>query len=81
MDRSHLESGDRLKTDPTIARRVAKIFPKDIIPVEASGISSRQDIEKGLDVNIFNFLVGESIVRAEDPRAFIQSLCKGPDIT
>lgn len=72
---------ETLETDPTIAKRVAKIFPKDIIPVEASGISSRQDIEKGLDVNIFNFLVGESIVRAEDPQAFIQSLCKGPDIT
>ena len=65
-----------LKTDPTIAKRVAKIFPEDIIPVEASGISSRQDIEKGLDENIYNFLVGESIVRAEDTKAFIQTLCQ-----
>jgi indole-3-glycerol phosphate synthase/indole-3-glycerol phosphate synthase/phosphoribosylanthranilate isomerase len=70
-----------LETDPTVAKRVSQIFPKEIIPVEASGISCRQDIEKGLDVNIFNFLVGESIVRAEDTRAFIQSLCKGPEVT
>ncbi len=65
-----------LETDPTIAKRVAKIFPEEIIPVEASGISSRKDIEKGLDENIFNFLVGESIVRAEDTKAFIQTLCQ-----
>ncbi|MBU3953440.1 MAG: indole-3-glycerol phosphate synthase TrpC [Proteobacteria bacterium] len=65
-----------LETDPTIAQRVVKIFPRDIIPVEASGISNRQDIEKGLDHTIFNFLVGESIVRAEDTKAFIRSLCQ-----
>lgn len=65
-----------LKTDPTIAKRVAKIFPEDVIAVEASGISSRRDIERGLDENIFNFLVGESIVRADDTKAFIQELCQ-----
>jgi len=65
-----------LETDPTIARRVAKIFPGNIIAVEASGISSRKDIEKGIEQNIFNFLVGESIVRAEDTKAFIQTLCR-----
>lgn len=63
-----------LKTDPTVAKRVAKIFPQEIIPVEASGISCRADIEKGLDENIVNFLVGESIVRAKDTQAFIQTL-------
>lgn len=68
-----------LETDPTVAKRVVKIFPEDIIPVEASGISCRQDIEKGLEKNIFNFLVGESIVRAEDTKAFIQSLCQPSD--
>jgi len=65
-----------LETDPTIAKRVAKIFPDDVIAVEASGISSRTDIERGLDENIFNFLVGESIVRAEDTKGFIQELCQ-----
>ena len=65
-----------LETDPTIAKRVAKIFPKETIPVEASGISCRQDIERGLKENIFNFLVGESIVRAEDTKALIRELCQ-----
>ncbi len=63
-----------LKIDPTISRRVASIIPRDIIPVEASGISSFKDIEKGLSSHIFNFLVGESIVRAEDTEAFIKEL-------
>ncbi len=64
-----------LKTDPTVAKRVAKIFPEEIIAVEASGISSRAGIEEGLDTGIYNFLVGESIVRAKDPAAFIRELC------
>jgi indole-3-glycerol phosphate synthase len=68
-----------LKTDQSLAKQVVKIFPKDIIPVEASTISCRKDIEKGLDVNIFNFLVGESIVRAEDTEGFIKSLWQEPD--
>lgn len=63
-----------LETDPTVARRVAKIFPGDVVPVEASGISGREGIEAGIDTGIFNFLVGESIVRAEDPESFIRTL-------
>ncbi|WDP86689.1 MAG: indole-3-glycerol-phosphate synthase [Desulfobacter sp.] len=63
-----------LKTDPDVAKRVAKIFPKDVITVEASGIGARSGIEQGLEKNIFNFLVGESIVRAKDPENFIRTL-------
>ena len=65
-----------LETDPKVAGRVAKIFPDTIIAVAASGISSRADIEKGLDDRLFNFLIGESIVRAQDPGAFIRALLK-----
>lgn len=64
-----------LKTDPDVAKRVAKIFPEDVIAVEASGISARSGVEAGLETGIFNFLVGESIVRADDPAAFIRTLC------
>ncbi len=64
-----------LEMDQGVAQRVARIFPREILPVEASGISSRADVEKGLDKGIFNFLVGESIVRAQDPTAFITALC------
>ncbi|MCG8687894.1 MAG: indole-3-glycerol phosphate synthase TrpC [Desulfobacterales bacterium] len=64
-----------LETDPTVAKRVAKIFPEDIIAVEASGISGRPGIEAGIENQIYNFLVGESIVRAKDPAEFINGLC------
>lgn len=63
-----------LETDLTVSKRIAAIIPDDIIPVEASGISSFTDIKKGLMSNIFNFLVGESIVRADDTESFIKTL-------
>ena len=63
-----------LKTDLGVSRRIAAIIPDDVIPVEASGISAFQDIQAGLDAGIFNFLVGESIVRAQDTQAFIRQL-------
>ena len=63
-----------LEVDHTVAGRVAKIFPEEIIPVEASGISGREGIKAGLSNRIYNFLVGESIVRAEDPAQFINDL-------
>lgn len=63
-----------LKTDLTVSKRIAAILPDDIIPVEASGISSFKDIQTGLSFRIFNFLVGESIVRAKDTIAFIKEL-------
>ena len=63
-----------LKTDTTVARRVVPFFTKDQIAVEASGISSPNEILKGMESKIFNFLVGESIVRAENTRAFVHSL-------
>lgn len=63
-----------LKTDLGVSKRIAAIVPDDVVPVEASGISSFTDIQKGLAANMFNFLVGESIVRAEDTQAFIREL-------
>jgi len=63
-----------LEVDTSVARRVAKIFPGEIIPVEASGISGRSGIEAGMENRIFNFLVGESIVRSKEPAKFIKTL-------
>ncbi len=63
-----------LKIDLTVSKRIAAILPDDIIPVEASGIASFKEIETGMSSRIFNFLVGESIVRAKDTIAFIKEL-------
>lgn len=65
-----------LKTDLNVSKRVVPFFTEHQIPVEASGISCPEDIQKGMASGIFNFLVGESIVRAKDTVDFIQSLVK-----
>jgi indole-3-glycerol phosphate synthase len=44
------------------------------IPVAASGIQAPEDIERNLRAGIHNFLIGESLVKAPDSSAFIQSL-------
>ncbi len=58
------------------AQMVEKLEPHQI-PVAESGIHSREDINRLKSSGIWNFLIGESIVRSEDPRAFIQKLLKG----
>ncbi len=63
-----------LEVNPDTALRVVAVLPADIVPVAASGISCRQDIKNAVDAGIYNFLVGESIVRATDRKAFIHSL-------
>ncbi|MFO7886607.1 MAG: indole-3-glycerol phosphate synthase TrpC [Desulfobacteraceae bacterium] len=67
---------ETLETDLGVSARIAPYFEKNHIPVEASGISLPEDIEKGMQSGFFNFLVGESIVRAEDTETFIKSLVR-----
>ncbi len=61
-------------TDIEIAMDLASRLTPDQVPVAASGITGVEDIRKNLKAGIFNFLVGESIVRSEDPVRFIQTL-------
>jgi indole-3-glycerol phosphate synthase len=63
-----------LRTDLNVSKRIAPLFEDYHIPIEASGISKREDIEQGLGFKIFNFLVGESIVKADDTIEFIKEL-------
>jgi len=46
----------------------------DQIPVAASGIQTKDDIERTRTTGINHFLIGESIVRSKEPTEFIQSL-------
>jgi indole-3-glycerol phosphate synthase len=52
---------------------VSRLAPGQV-PVAASGISGPGDIQRNLNAGIFNFLVGESIVRSDDPVRFIREL-------
>lgn len=64
-------------TDIETAMNLASLLRPDEVPVAASGISSRTDVVSNLKTGIFNFLIGESVVRAKDRPAFIRQLMKG----
>ncbi len=62
------------KTDINTSIRLVSLLEPNQVAVAASGIKSRKDIEKNQDAGIHNFLIGESLVRAENPRDFLKSL-------
>jgi indole-3-glycerol phosphate synthase len=62
------------KTDIAVAMDLVSRLASGQIPVAASGIAKPADIRDNLEAGIFNFLVGESIVRAPDPARFIREL-------
>lgn len=68
---------ETLETDVAVSRRVGQLLTGDLIAIEASGISSAKDVANGMAAGFNNFLVGESIVRSEDPAGFIRSLRNG----
>jgi len=53
---------------------MASLLEPSQIAVAESGIRGREDIEKLQNSGIHNFLIGESLVRASDPQAFLKSL-------
>jgi indole-3-glycerol phosphate synthase len=62
------------ETDLGIAMHLVSLLKDFQIPVAASGIRNRNDIEKNLDFGLNNFLIGESLVKAPDPVSFILKL-------
>ena len=65
------------ETDIQTATRLVSLLEPDQIPVAASGIRNRQDIETNQSFGIHNFLIGESLVRANNPEAFLKELQNG----
>lgn len=62
------------ETDIATAIRLASLLEPDQIPVAASGIQNREDIKKNMAFGIWNFLIGESLVRSDNPQIFLESL-------
>lgn len=54
--------------------RLVKSFKGGTVPVAESGIRNRQDIEKLLQSGIWNFLIGESLVRSDSPEELLREL-------
>jgi indole-3-glycerol phosphate synthase len=64
-------------TSLATATAVAGLLQPGETPVAASGISSRAHIETNLQAGLFNFLIGESLVRAKDRVGFLKTLIYG----
>ncbi len=62
------------ETDTRTAATLAGQLGPDQVAVAASGICDRRDIKTGLKAGIYNFLIGESLVRAPDPITMLQAL-------
>ncbi len=62
------------ETDIATAIRMKSLLGTDQVAVAASGIRTKNDIEKIKGSGIWNFLIGESLVRSENPRNFLESL-------
>jgi indole-3-glycerol phosphate synthase len=62
------------ETDIHTSIRMKSLLEPDQVVVAASGVRSRKDIEKMNASGIWNFLIGESLVRADNPAAFLKSL-------
>ena len=65
------------KTDIETSIRLSRHLQPDQIAVSESGIRSREDIERLLSAGIWNFLIGESLVRARDPGDLLRKLLGG----
>lgn len=62
------------ETDMGIAMHLVSLLMDYQIPVAASGIQNRKDIEKNLEFGLNNFLIGESLVKSADPIEFLLKL-------
>jgi indole-3-glycerol phosphate synthase len=62
------------ETNTGTAIHLVRQLSKHQLAVAASGIKTRQDINKAREAGIHNFLIGESLVRADDPTLFLRSL-------
>ncbi|MBU1163674.1 MAG: indole-3-glycerol phosphate synthase TrpC [Proteobacteria bacterium] len=62
------------ETNIDTAIKLVSLLEPYQIAVAASGIQNRDDIVKNQLAGIWNFLIGESLVRAENRQAFLRSL-------
>lgn len=62
------------KTDIQTSVDLAALLGPGQVAVAESGIEERAQIERLLDAGIWNFLIGESLVRAADPENHIRQL-------
>ncbi|MFT6092891.1 MAG: indole-3-glycerol phosphate synthase [Pseudohongiellaceae bacterium] len=62
------------ETSLQVTLELAKMIPADKVVITESGIHSRADVALMLENDIFGFLVGESMMRAENPGTKLEEL-------
>jgi indole-3-glycerol phosphate synthase len=62
------------ETDIDTAIRMKSLLGPDQVAVAASGIQTREDIENTKVSGIWNFLIGESLVKSKNPKDFLRFL-------
>jgi indole-3-glycerol phosphate synthase len=62
------------ETDLSTAMEMARVLNPEQVPVAASGIEGPADIRLNLEAGIYNFLIGETLVRADDARLALQAM-------
>jgi len=61
-------------TDISTSVRLAGRASPGMVLVAESGIHTRSDVERLLDAGIWNFLIGESLMRSDDPVGLLMAL-------
>lgn len=67
-----------LKTDLSVARRLARMIPPGRTAIAESGIRTRADMEELRKHGYRGFLVGEALMRGGDPGRALRDLLVGP---
>lgn len=65
-------------TDLATTERLLTSLPDDVVVISESGIRSRVDVERLGRAGVDGILVGESLLRADDPGAAAAALCGVP---
>ncbi len=65
---------DQFTTDINTTIRLSKLIPKDRIIISESGIHTRSDISLLKKKGVQCFLIGESLMRQEEPGKYLQQL-------
>ncbi len=68
---------ETLEMDEDRALELLATVPSDRVRVFESGIRSREQVERAADAGADAVLVGEALMRAEDPGAFLSGLRGG----